>query len=129
MPLLFVRSQQGKPILTHHGYTYTKHHERESSAEILYICRIRGCTSQIVAEDDAVIEDPGDHPHAPNSAETVVIKAANFAKDMAATIHDPPSQIVARVLASVPQPVQGELPRFGTIKRNIRNNTTQIEGM
>ena len=74
MPLSFVRSQRGKPILTHRGYSYKKHHERESGAEVWY-CRMRGCKSQIVTEDDAVIEDPGDHPHAPNPAETVVIKA------------------------------------------------------
>ena len=92
MPLSFVRSQRGKPILTHRGYTYTKHHERESGAEVWY-CRMRGCKSQIVTEDDAVIEDPGDHPHAPNPAETVVIKAANLAKDLAATTQDPPSQV------------------------------------
>ena len=103
----------------------SKHHERESGAEVWY-CRTRGCKSQIVTEDDAVIEDPGDHPHAPNPSETVVIKAANLAKDLAATTHDPPSQIVARVLASVPQPVQEELPRFGTIKRNIRNKRTHF---
>ncbi|XP_046740521.1 uncharacterized protein LOC124407954 [Diprion similis] len=127
MPLHFIISQKGKPLLTHKGYVFQK--LRDSKTKVTWRCteytKLSKCGALLhttTATKQGTVLDTEDptHTHAPDIAKTKARTIMEKIKKRSKQTTEPTSKVLAKGLAGISPTTSANLPNMPQLTRVIQ---------
>lgn len=125
MPLEFVKSQKGKPMLLSNGYLFVQEkQEKQGDRKVIWKCskyKTIKCPARIhTALELVVYVSDRDHNHAPDPAKAAAKKVISEIKEQAATSQEATRQILSATMAGLTKAVEGQLPPEANLKKIVQ---------
>ncbi|CAH1117029.1 unnamed protein product [Phaedon cochleariae] len=122
MPLKFVQSQYGNPMLIHDGYVYTKKSEN-ASGTITWRCKqySKHCCRVVVhtssnKKTGSIVGDVPNHHHSADISSVEAAKVKANLKKRARKCDDLPSVLVAKSVKNVSDSTAAKMPNEPALK-------------